>query len=153
VEDERAAAGAGLGALDLADEERVVARLLLSRAPAAKPAQRVVQLRRPLGVAQGNALPERDRRHPAGEVLCQGLLALGEHAHGELVRAAQQLVQRRVPPDRNPDERGIQGQRDERSDRQADALAGEIDRDDGDPGWEAAHDRTKLVAADHRAII
>jgi hypothetical protein len=62
-------------------------------------------------------------------------------------------VQRRVPPDRDSDEGRIERERNERGDGQADALAGEVDRDDGDSGREAAHDRTEFVAADHRAII
>ena len=53
MEDERPCSGPGLGALDLADEERVVAGGMLVRSAAAQPADRPVELRRPVHVAEG----------------------------------------------------------------------------------------------------
>ena len=70
VEDERALGRAGLGALDGADEEGVVAGLVDVGRPAARASPtRALELRRAVHVAQRDVLPERDRRDAAREVL------------------------------------------------------------------------------------
>ena len=109
MEDERARVGrAGLGGLDLGDEEGVVSGGVLAGHASAQPCGGAVELRRPGGGAEGDALPERDRRHPAREVLGEVLLSRGQDADRELVGVAQQLVERRVAPDREPDERRLE---------------------------------------------
>jgi hypothetical protein len=149
VEHERALRGAVLGCENLAYEESVVAGLVLGDGAAAEPGYRPVQLGRAVRAAQSDPLPQRDRRDSAGEVLRECFLADREHAHRELARLPKQLVQRCVPPHRDPYERWVERERDERRDRQADALPVELDGDDGHAGREPSHDRAKLLAADH----
>jgi hypothetical protein len=116
---------------------------------ALKPGERILEQRRAVTVANGNPLPERDRRDTAGEVLGQLLLTLGEDADAELARPAQQFVQGGLLPDRDPDERRLQRERDERRDREAEPLAFEIHRDHRDGRGDEPHDVPQLVAADH----
>jgi hypothetical protein len=58
-------------------------------------------------------------------------------------------VQRRPAPDREADERRLERERNQRADRQAQALTFEVDADDRDSRRESAHQLAKLVAADH----
>src|SRR5438034_6151712 len=60
--------------------------------------------------------------------------------------AANRFVRRRVLPDRDADERGLQRQRHERTDRQPEALAFHRCRDDGDRSRKAAHHFPQLIA-------
>ena len=106
------------GGVDLADEERVRPRRMLGEHVAAKPAHGVRQERGAGLVEDVHALPEADRRNAAGEVLCDPFLPGGEQADAEVFGAAQQLVERRLLLDGEADERRIQGERDERSERQ-----------------------------------
>ena len=124
MEQERALPRAGLGLLDGGDEEGVVAGGVLLLDAASEPGGGVGELGRAgrVGVAQRDPLPERDRRDAAGEMLGQVLLAGGEDADRELLRLAQQLVQRGVAADREADERRIERERDERGDGQPDAT-------------------------------
>ena len=143
-----------LDALDLADEERVVAGLVLAAEPALEPAERAVEERAARALADGDPVPHRDRRHAAREVLREPHLVAGEQRDREAARLAQQLVQRRLARDRDPDERRLERERDERADRQAEPLALDVDRDDGDPDGEAAHHRSRArrrsaTARDH----
>ena len=55
-------------------------------------------------LAHLDPVPERDRRHAAGEMLREVLLLAGEHRRRPLPRVAEQLVQRRVERDRDADE-------------------------------------------------
>ena len=92
MEDERLLCWARLGRFDVAHEEGVVSARELGVEAAAEPGDRAVELRRAVAVAEGNAVPERDRRHPAREVLSERLLPGGEDADRETARLAEQLV-------------------------------------------------------------
>ncbi len=139
----------GFDPLDPADEQRVVARLVLAGELALEPAERAVEQRAARAVALVDPVPERDRRHAACEVLRQLDLVRSEQRDGEPTRAAQQLVQCRLVCDRDRDERRLERDRDERRDRQAQSLALEIDGDDRDPGGVPLHHRSQLLAAGH----
>ena len=73
-------------------------------------------------VALVDPVPDRDRRHAAGEVLRQRELLGAEQRDGEAAGLAQQLVQRGLLRDRDADERRLERQGDERRDRQAEPL-------------------------------
>src|SRR5207237_6329075 len=96
-----------------ADEERVVADSVLRARVALQPAERAVEERRPPALAERDARPERDRRHAPREPRRELFLPLAEQAHAERARPSQQLVERRLPADREPDERRVERQRDE----------------------------------------
>ena len=53
-------------------------------------------------------MPERDRRHAAREVLRKLDLIGSEQRDAEAARSPQQLVQRRLAADRDPDERRLE---------------------------------------------
>src|SRR4029453_6801194 len=114
-----------------------------------QPADRASHERWARALAYVDALPDRDRRPAAREVLRHRLLACGKQAGAERLRAAQQLVQSRPSPDGKPDERRLQRERNQRADRQAQALTFEVDADDRDSGRESPHQLAKLVAAYH----
>src|SRR6185503_20908106 len=86
----------------------------------------------------------------AGEVLGELLLSGGEERHGAPPRLPQQLVQRRLPRHREPDERRLEREPDERPDRQPDALPARVDRDDRNAAREAAEQRAELLPGFHR---
>ena len=93
----------------LAYEERVVAHLVLEGEPALDPAERAFdQWRAELAGRRLDPRPVRDRGHAAGEVLRQVLLARGEDADRERAGLAEQLVERRVSSERDPDQRRVQ---------------------------------------------
>ena len=140
--------------LYLTHEERVVAGRVLLCEAAAEPGHCAFELRRAVGaVSERDSLPEGDGRDAAREVLGDVLLAGSEDADRELLRLAEQLVQRGVAPDREPEERRLELERDERGYRQPGALPAEIDGHDRNSGRNAPHDRSQLVAAHHAAII
>ena len=62
-------------------------------------------------LAHLDAVPERDRRHAAREVLREVRLLAGEHRRPPLAGLAQQLVQRRLERDRDPDEPRLERER------------------------------------------
>src|SRR5262249_52697774 len=63
--DEPLCGGAELDPLDFADEDRVVARLVLRHGAAPEPADRTLDQRPARAVAHLDAVPERERRDPA----------------------------------------------------------------------------------------
>ena len=124
------------------------------REAAFEPADRAGQERRALrSLVVGDAVPHRDRRHAAREVLREPLLAAGEQADREAAGLAQQLMELRLLRDRDADERWLEGQRDERAHRLAEQRAVDVDRDNGDAAREAAHDFAKIVPVGHGPII
>ena len=123
----------------------MVARLVLGGRAAAEPADGALEFRRAGGdvrVANGDALPERDGRDAAGEVLRQVFLPGCEEADREVAGLAQQLVQRRVAADRDAYERRLQRERDEGGHREPSAPAVEVDGDNRDAGRKPSHERT-----------
>src|SRR5439155_16854259 len=110
-------------------------------------ADRARHERRALALADVDALPERDRRYATREVLRNRLLAGRQQTDAERSGTAQQLVQRRPAPDGEADERRLQRERNQGADRQAQALALEVDADDRDSRGESSHQLAKLLAA------
>src|SRR5581483_574937 len=94
--------------------------------------------------ANRNAVPERDRRHTAREVLREVVLIARENRGAPLVRVAQHLVQRRLARDRDADERRLERERDERRDGQAGTAAVELRDDDRDPGRPSTEKRALI---------
>jgi hypothetical protein len=138
-----------LGALDVADEERVIARLMLGLQPALEPADGAGEQRASRPLPDLDPVPERNRRHSAGEVLRERDLIGSEDRDSEATRSAQQLVQRRLPSDRDRDERWLERNGHERGNGQPEPLAFAVDGDDADPDRVAAHHLAELVAARH----
>ena len=60
-------------------------------------ADRSLEERAAIAFTNGDAVPHRDRRHAAREVLRHVLLPGGEQAHGKGTRLAEQFVHRRLP--------------------------------------------------------
>jgi hypothetical protein len=83
-------------------------------------------------------MPVGERRHPAREMLGDGILVTRQQAQREAARVAQELVHGRLPAHAHADERGIEGEGDERADRQAETLTVRVDSEDGNPRGEAA---------------
>src|SRR3954447_3360907 len=109
--DEPGPAVAELAAKHLPDEDRVVAGLVLGPRAALQPGERAVEQRAALAVPDVDPAPERDRRNSAaGEVPSRLLLLAGEQAGGEPASAADWLVRRRLPADRDPDQRRLEGE-------------------------------------------
>ena len=98
---ERRSFGARLGALDASDEERVVARLVLALELALEPADGAGEQRRARSLQDLDPLPERDRRHTAGEVLRERDLIGSEQRDPEASCGAEQLVESRLAADRD----------------------------------------------------
>ena len=109
--------------------------------------------RRPVAGERLDPLPEHERRNTPGEVARELDLAGSEQGDGEAAGRTQELVQRRLACDRDPDERRLERERDERGDGQAELLALEVDRDDDDANRLAPQHAPQLVAARHPAII
>src|SRR6266480_2753177 len=147
--DERPLSRALLDGEHLADEEGVLAGRDFGSDATSQPADCSGHKRRALALAHVDALPDRDRRHAAREVLRHGLLAGGEKAGAERPGAAQQLVQSRPAPDGEADQRRLERERYQRADRQAQALTFEVDADDCDSRRESPHQLAKLIAAYH----
>ena len=93
MEDQRPPSRPRLSAFDLCDEKRVVAGLELGADAATEPGDGPVELGRPVAcVAKRDLFPQRDRRHPAREVLGQRLLSRGEHADRQPAGVADDFV-------------------------------------------------------------
>ncbi len=75
----------------------------------------------------------------------QPMLVGGEHGDRERARLAHELVQRRLPGDRDPDERGVERERDEGRDREPDALAGRVHGHDDDAARMTAENREQGI--------
>ena len=130
----------------LGDEDRVVAGLVLGGDAALEPRegardQRLGQL----GLVQLDALPERDRRHAAREVLRERSLVAGKEADREPAGVTQRRVRLRHVADRHADERGLERQRDERSDGQRVLEVVRVDGDHGDGSAGAPHRIPELL--------
>ena len=149
---ERRSGLAAFRALDLADEERVVARRMLGAHGADEPAASLREERRPgLVLAELDPVPERDRWNAPREVLRERLLFRAQEADAEAAGVAEQLMQRGLSPECEPDERRLEGEGGERADRDAGPLGSELDGDDADSGRKRPHHRPELVAAAHTA--
>src|SRR4029079_10142207 len=120
--DEPVAFRAGDGALDRTDEQRVRPGRHLALDSAREPADRAGETRRAGRRLGRDSVPHADGRHHAGEVLGELLLSGGEEGQGAPPPPPQQLVQRRLPRDRETDERRLEREPDERPHRQPDAL-------------------------------
>ena len=72
-----------------------------------------------------------------------------EQRDAEAACGPQQLVQRSLAGDRDPDERRLERDGYERGDGEPEALAFAVDGDDADPDRVAAHHLAELVAARH----
>src|SRR5205823_7384803 len=90
--DERPLARALLDGKHLAHEEGVLAGRHLRRDMPGQPADRPGEQWRSARLADVDPVPERDRRHPAREVLSDAFLARREQADAERPGTAQQLV-------------------------------------------------------------
>jgi hypothetical protein len=90
-------------------------------------------------------------------VRCESFLRAAEDADAEAIGAPEQLVQRRLPADRDADQRRVERERDERGDGQPEPLAFDVDRDDRHarrhPSHQAAQLRTHVRLAAHAAIL
>ena len=127
----------------------MVAGLVLGLEPALEPTNCARQQRAARSFQDLDSLPERYRRHSAGEVPRELQLAGAEHRDAEATRSAEQLVQRRLASNRDPDERRLERDRNERRNRKSQPLAVAVDSDDADPDRVATHHLAKLVAARH----
>ena len=95
-------------------------------------------------LAHLDAVPERDRRHAAREVLREVLLLAREHRRRPLACIAQQLVERCLQCDRDADEPRLEREREERRDRQPGAAPVDLGDDDRHPGGPPPEERTLL---------
>jgi Ca2+:H+ antiporter len=98
-------------------------------------------------VAHVDADPKCDGRNSAArEVLGDVHLGTRQQTHCPAAGASNRFVRRRVLPDRDADEWGLQGKRHERADRQPEALAFHRCRDDGDRCRKATHHFPQVLA-------
>src|SRR4051812_44177024 len=112
---------------DLADEDRVVARVVALPEAALEPCQRVLEQRSArVAVPDGDVVPQHERRRAAREVRGDVGLVAAEDRDAERAREAQKLVERELAPDRDADERRIERQRDQRSHRRRHALSFDV---------------------------
>ena len=82
-----------------------------------------------------HAGPERDRRAPPRAKCCADPVLRGaEQARRQRARHVDRLVRARSFPDRDPDKRQLERQRDERPDGEAEPLAVDLHRHDRDGG-------------------
>jgi hypothetical protein len=79
-------------------------------------------------------------------VLGDVLLVSCEKAEREAASLAEQLVHGRLPADTDSDERGLEGEGDERAHCQPEAFTCGVDRENRDSRREAAQQGAKLVA-------
>src|SRR5262249_50455250 len=84
-------------------------------------------------------------RHATREVLREPVLALRQQAEREAAGTPQQLVHRRLPVDRDADQRGLERKGHERRDGEAEPLAVGVDRQHGDAVGEPAHELAQLA--------
>jgi hypothetical protein len=120
---------------------------VLAGEAAFEPAESVVDQRCALrALVRWDSVPVREGRHAAGEMLGDCLLVSRQQAEREPARPAQELVHGRLLTDPDSDERRLKGEGDERVDRQTQALARCVDRDDRDSRREAAKQCAKLGA-------
>jgi lipopolysaccharide/colanic/teichoic acid biosynthesis glycosyltransferase len=90
-------------------------------------------------VLRRDPVPHRDRRDTAGEVLREPLLSGREQRDRTTACIAQELVQRRLLRDREADEGGIEGEADERPDRETEPIPVRAHRHDDDAVRKSAH--------------
>jgi Ca2+:H+ antiporter len=138
---------AELDGLHRADEDRVVARLVLGDGFAFEPAERAVDQRAPFAVAHVDPVPEGDRWDAAArEVLSHPGLVSREEARGPAACTPDRLVRGGLLADRDPDQGRLEGEGDERPDRQTESLGLDLGRHDGDGRGKPAHHLPQLVA-------
>ena len=132
---------------DSADEERVVAGLVLVDDPGLDPAEGAVEKRAARrALPPLDAVPVSERRDAAGEMLGHGLLIAGKEAERETARVSQQLVHGRLPAHRDADEGRLERERERRPDGQPEPLAPVVHGQHGDAGRKAAQKRAKFVS-------
>ena len=90
-------------------------------------------------------MPVREGRDTAGEVLRGRLLVAGEQAEREGARVSQQLVHGRLLAHGDADQRRVERERDDGSDREPELLAAGVHGEDRHPGRKAAEERAQLV--------
>ena len=78
-------------------------------------------------------------------MLGERVLTLREQGDGARAGLAQELVERRLARDGEADERWLERQPDERTDREPERLAARVHGHDGDTGREPAEERAELV--------
>ena len=143
---QRSRVGAVADEVHSAEEERVGSGGYLAMHRALEPAERPCEERRArCPRLRRDPVPHRDRRHPTCEMLGQRFLALGEQRDAARARLAQELVQRRVPRDREAYERRLQRETDERAHGQPERLTADLDRHDSDPRREPTEDPAQIV--------
>ena len=112
--------------------------------PAANPPRLPRAVRR---ARRGRRRPARGRSaEPRAQSAARCPPARCEQADAEVSGAPQQLVQRRLLLDGEADERRVERERDEGAERQSQALAVQVDGDDGDARGEPPHDPPEVVA-------
>src|SRR5207302_2875305 len=112
--DQPRAALTQLGRLHLADEDGVIAGIVLRDGAALEPGEGAHDERAARTVADLDAVPERDRRYAAArEVLRNRSLSCCEETRSPAVGTSKRLVRRRVLSDRDPEEGRAERQRDE----------------------------------------
>ena len=122
-----------------------------SRSEALEPADGVGQEWGIRPVDDGDALPHRDRGNAAREVLREVHLIGRQDRYRARARLPEELVGGRLPRDRDPDERRVERERDERRDREPDPLRAGGDRDHRDAGGHPLEDVPELCRRGHGA--
>jgi hypothetical protein len=88
---------------------------------------------------------KRQGRDTSGEMLSEPVLARCEQRDGTAAGFSQELVHRRLPRDREADERRIERKTDERSDGETEPLIVDFHRDDRDAMGIAVHQVSEVV--------
>ena len=96
-----------------------------------------------------DAVPVHERRPARGKPAARALLLAAEDAEPRTRRRSEQLVERRLLPDRDPDQRRVERERDERRDRDAHAVALVVDGEHGDVVRHEPHQAAKVFAVRH----
>ena len=142
---------AALDLHDLGDEEDVVAGVLRAPELTLQPPEGSFDQGAERARACRDAMPMRDRRHAAREVLRDRLLLAAQQAERASPGFPEKLERRAVLPERDADERRLERERHERRDGDAHRLTFVLDREDGDSVRPVAHQAAQVVAARHGA--
>jgi hypothetical protein len=134
---------------DVADEERVVAGVVLGARARLEPADGAVDERRDRSFARRDAVPVDDRRAARREALRQLALVAAEEADRPRARTAEELVARRLLADRDADERRVERELDERRHGDAHAVALVVDGEHGHAVRPVPHESAQLFGSDH----
>src|SRR6185312_15503499 len=134
---------------DVGDEEGVVAGVRLGSRLSLDPAERAVDQRRDLSLACRHPLPVDNRRVPGREAARELLLLGSEQADREAPGAPQELVAGGVLADRDPDQRRIEGERDERGAGDPHPVALDVDAEDRDAVRPEPHQPAEILTRRH----